>query len=229
MTDRTYGLELGFAPYTVELLDRRWLSTRAFELVLSKPPGFTFHPGQLLRFYYEDVERDYSLTSAPDDPILSFCIRHLKGGVFSPVLAAAPIGTTFQVYGPLGYFIFRHSARPAVFVATGVGIAPFVSMARSGVRGFTLLHGVKSRENLFFADLFRENADLYVPCVTGISPEEAEAENIFPGRVTDYLAEHTPAGVSDFYLCGRREMVRDVTLIVDEHYPGSFVYTEIFF
>ena len=33
----------------------------------------------------------------------------------------------------------------------------------------------------------------------------------------------------DFYLCGREEMIRDVTLLVDEAFPGSRVYAEIFF
>jgi hypothetical protein len=33
----------------------------------------------------------------------------------------------------------------------------------------------------------------------------------------------------DFYLCGRGDMVRDVTLIVDELFSGSLLYTETFY
>lgn len=33
----------------------------------------------------------------------------------------------------------------------------------------------------------------------------------------------------DFYLCGCREMIRDVTLLVDERFPGSYIYTELFY
>jgi hypothetical protein len=32
-----------------------------------------------------------------------------------------------------------------------------------------------------------------------------------------------------FYLCGRREMIREVTLLVDEKFAGSFLFTEPFY
>ena len=51
----------------------------------------------------------------------------------------------------------------------------------------------------------------------------------FHGRVTDYLRDKLPVTAYDFYLCGRREMIRDVTLLVDERFPGSHIYTEPFY
>lgn len=52
--------------------------------------------------------------------------------------------------------------------------------------------------------------------------------NAFRGRVTEYLSRSFQAGAYDFYLCGRSEMVRDVTFLVDELFPGSHVYSEVF-
>jgi NAD(P)H-flavin reductase len=49
------------------------------------------------------------------------------------------------------------------------------------------------------------------------------------GRVSDYLEAHLPDGAYDFYLCGRQDMIRDVTLLVDEKFPGSLVYAETFY
>jgi benzoate/toluate 1,2-dioxygenase reductase subunit len=43
------------------------------------------------------------------------------------------------------------------------------------------------------------------------------------------LQEHLPAAQYDFYLCGRREMIREVTWLVDERFPGSFIYSEQFY
>jgi benzoate/toluate 1,2-dioxygenase reductase component len=46
--------------------------------------------------------------------------------------------------------------------------------------------------------------------------------------VTDWVRTRLAPGSYDFYLCGRREMVRDVTGLVDESYTGSRVYSEVF-
>jgi hypothetical protein len=47
--------------------------------------------------------------------------------------------------------------------------------------------------------------------------------------VTDYLQKNLAPGEYDFYLCGRREMIHDVTLLIDERFEGSLIYTEIYY
>jgi NAD(P)H-flavin reductase len=212
--------------YASELIERQWLSTKSFEITLSKPKSFEYMPGQCIRLIHDAVERDYSLVTAPTDPNLSLCIRNIEGGILSPGLSQAPVGARFNFNGPHGYFTFRPSTRPAVFVATGTGLAPFVSMARSGVAGFILLHGVDSAEDLYYATIFQSAAKQYIPC---ISETDSLSGEYFRGRVTDYLRKNLAAGLYDFYLCGRREMIRDVTLLVDEKFPGSFLFTETFY
>jgi NAD(P)H-flavin reductase len=113
-------------------------------------------------------------------------------------------------------------------VATGTGIAPFVSMARAGVSGFILLHGVRVQSELYYAKLFELAAKGYIPCLSG-NGGTSSVENQFSGRVTDYLKRHLPPDDYDFYLCGRNDMIRDVTLLVDDCFPGSRVYSEIFY
>lgn len=211
---------------TCELLQRSRLSAGTFELVLSRPPDFTFEPGQRIRLRDSPEERDYSLANAPRDSSLRLCIRRIPSGGVSTRLLATAVGSPLTFTGPHGFFVFRPSPRPAVFVATGTGAAPFAAMARAGSRGFTLLHGVRSAGELFYADLFQTTAGDYTPCISGKQPP---AERVFPGRVTAYLERELTPGVYDFYLCGRREMVRDVTWLIDEHFPDSRVYTEIFF
>jgi benzoate/toluate 1,2-dioxygenase reductase component len=217
------------SPFTAELLRRSWLSGKTFELELRRPATFQFRPGQRIRLFHEGVERDYSLLSRPDSPRLGLCVRHLSTGLCSSILAAAEIGTSFTFTGPHGYFIFQRSSRPPVFVATGTGVAPFLSMTRSGVVGFTMLHGVRTADELYYRSDFGAAASLYVPCLSHASPESALPPGAYCGRVTEYLRGHLPPGAYDFYLCGRREMIRDVTLLVDERFPESLVYAEIFY
>jgi len=212
--------------YDTKLLDRRQLSDNTFEAVFSRPSGFEFTAGQRIRLIHGELERDYSLANAPDDAVLVLCIRQVAAGRFSPLLSSIPVGTSFTFSGPHGYFVFRASVRPPVFVATGTGVAPFVAMARSSVSAFALLHGVRQAGECYYASLFRSKARRYVLC---LSEEEPSTTGTFGGRVTDYLASHLEPDRYDFYLCGRGEMIRDVTWIVDDRFPGSIVYTEIFY
>jgi NAD(P)H-flavin reductase len=147
------------------------------------------------------------------------------GGV-SAQLARAGSGTPMTFTGPHGYFTFKTSTRPAVFVATGTGIAPFCAMAGSGVRGFTLLHGVKTTAGLYYREFILTRAAAYVAC---LSADRTSGPAQFSGRVTDYIRSRLPQRAYDFYLCGRQDMIRDVTLLVDERFDGSFVYSEIFY
>ena len=212
--------------FTCELLDRRRLSAGSFELSLSRPRHFAFRAGQRIRFLDGQQERDYSLASAPSDSTLLLCVRLIAEGHFSNYLHSTTIGSPLNFTGPHGHFVYRPSARPAVFVATGTGVAPFVSMAQSGIRGFILLHGIRSPQELLYADMFQALAKTYVPCISG-KPEPVAP--FHHGRVTDYLHDALPSGAYDFYLCGRNEMVRDAIWLIDERFTESRVYTEVFF
>ncbi len=214
--------------FTARLVRRKWLSEGTFEFELERPPGFSFQPGQAVRMLSAGLERDYSIASGPEESRIALCIRRMAAGFLSPVLAAAELGTPFIFSGPHGFFTYQSSAKPAVFVATGTGVAPFVSMARAGTRGFLILHGVRTAADLCYADTLREGASRYVPCLSCARANQVPRDG-FHGRATEYLKRLLPPGEYDFYLCGRREMVRDATLLADERFPGSLVFTEIFF
>ncbi len=213
--------------YATELLGRKNLSEDACELRFSFPAGFSFTPGQFVRFESHGLKRDYSITTAPNDKGIELCVRDTGTGHFSSVLASAEIGTEFRFSGPHGYFVYRPSTRPVVFVATGTGVAPFVSMTRSGISGYIFLHGVKHTPDLYYENLFRNAARIYVPCVSR-SSDDAESD-LFQGKVTDYLGTVLERRPYDFYLCGKREMIRDVTFLVDDYFPGARIYTEVFY
>ena len=219
-------MEAAIKTFPTKLIDRRWLSKRTFEIKFSKPSSYAIKSGQRIRIYHQTMERDYTPVSAPGDPEITFCIRNVEAGKFTPILSTAEIGTRFHISRPDGYFTFKPSPRPPVFVATGTGIAPFYSMVRSGITGFTLLHGVDSPDDLYYRAQFESVADLYVPC---ISREYQSSTEQFRGRVTDYLQKVLQSQAYDFYLCGRREMIRDVTWLVDERFPGSLIYSELFY
>jgi len=51
----------------------------------------------------------------------------------------------------------------------------------------------------------------------------------FQGNASGFIKKNLPPASYDFYLCGEREMTRQVTLLADEHFPGSHVFKEVFF
>jgi len=217
------------AAETAELLKRQWLSKNVFEIKLSRPASFEFEAGQTIRFIHQSIERYYSLLSTPDDPFLALCVYYVPKGQFSPVLADAEIGARFKFTGPHGYFTFKPSSRPAVFVASGTGIAPFVSMVRSGVTDFILLHEAARVEDLYYQNRLLKITSKYIACLAAAPPPDLSPPGAFLGDAASYLSKNLPPGSYDFYLCGEREMIRGVTLLVDECFPGSYVYTEVFF
>jgi ferredoxin-NADP reductase len=215
--------------HTIELLKRRWLSENAFEIELTRPASLQYKAGHNIVIIHESIKRYYSLLSTPDDPTLSLCVHHVHRGQFSPILATAEIGSHFTMTGPHGYFTFQPSVRQPVFVATGTGIAPFVSMSRSGVANFVLLHEATNSTELYYHSYFRKVTSNYFICLTEASKSEVSLETAYQGGVSVCLQEILPPKSYDFYLCGHRKMIRDVTLLVDEVYPGSLVYREVYF
>lgn len=215
--------------YTTQILARRWLSDRAYELELRRPQNFTFRPGQYVRFPHEGEDRAYSMLSPPSEPTLRFLIRYVKQGNFSHYLAKAEPGTALHLSRPQGYFLFTPSDRQAVFIATGTGVAPFVAMARAGVRNCILLHGVQTDSELYYETLLRSGSSQYLPCLSQHSEGSPLPLHGFRGRVSEYMQRHFPSGQYDFYLCGSQEMIRHVLLIIDDRFPDSIVRTEIFY
>lgn len=226
----TSGVDEARQPlYSSELVHRRWLSTKTFEIGLSRPAGFDFQAGQGICIVYEGHTRHYSLTNAPTEPVLNLCVRHIREGLLTPVLAEADLGTWFQFTGPHGYFLYRPSQRPAVFVATGTGIAPFLAMFRSGMTAAFMLHGVRTAAELYYGQFLSTLPVTYVACLSEASASDGLAASVYAGKVTGYIKNRLDRHAYDFYLCGRQEMIRDVTFLADEYFPGSYVYTEVFF
>ena len=215
--------------YTVTLVNRIHLSDKTFEIELTRPDSLGFVPGHNIRFLYNDLERYYSIISKPNEPRLKLLVRFVDGGIFSKVLATADIGTHFELTGPHGYFTFKPSSRPSVFVATDTGIAPFVCMARSGIQDFTLFHEIDHPENLYFGSVFRQSGCQYFPCVSGPVSADRMPPGALQGNVSECVRKELRSGEFDFYLCGRSKMIRDMTKLVDESFPGSLVYREVFF
>jgi benzoate/toluate 1,2-dioxygenase reductase component len=211
--------------FQVFVSHQRWLTGNVCEVGFERPAGFTYIPGQKVRLTLQDISREYTLVNHPDASELTVCVRHVADGRFSPLLAEARTGDSFSMSSATGFFTYQPTGRPAVFVATGTGIAPFLAFVRAGVRGFRLLHGVRTEGDLLYREEVAEAAGEYKPCLS------ASGSNgpLWSGHVTTYLENFLAAAIYDFYLCGNSNMVRDAIRIIDRRFSGSKVFMETFF
>jgi ferredoxin-NADP reductase len=106
--------------------------------LLEKPAGFTFKPGQAIDVVLpasavadaQSACHAFSIVSAPYENELVIATR-MRGTAFKRALQALPIGSRVAIDGPFGSLTLHNNrARPAVFIAGGIGITPFMSMLR---------------------------------------------------------------------------------------------------
>jgi len=110
--------------------------TMAFHF--DKPAGFEFRAGQFMVLTLinppetdaEGNRRTFTIASAPFDPDLMIATR-MRDTAFKRVLRSMPLGTEMKIAGPGGSFtLHQNPAKPAVFLAGGIGITPFFSIVR---------------------------------------------------------------------------------------------------
>lgn len=215
--------------FAVELVKRHWIAPDVIEFQCTRPTDIAFAPGQFMRFIINGVERDYTMVSVPEASTLDFCLKIRPNGLFSKTILKARLGHTFNLSGPHGHFVYRRPLNPAVFVATGTGIAPFVAFSRCRIGEAILLHGVDSPEALIYQSIVQREVEAYIPCISqSAKSEPSKAPHIFHGRVTDYLQIKLSQGIYDFYLCGSGGMIRNATAIIDDRFEDSKLYIENF-
>jgi ferredoxin--NADP+ reductase len=108
---------------------------------VAKPAGYRFSPGQFARIGIrkEDGEtlwRAYSIASAPSEPFLEFFLVVLPEGEFSSRVGRFNLDDTLLVehraqgFLTLSRFPNEHAQRDIWLIATGTGLAPYLSMLR---------------------------------------------------------------------------------------------------
>jgi ferredoxin-NADP reductase len=130
--------EIPLVGYRPKLLNRVAVAENTMAFHFEKPAGFDFKPGQsadltLLDPPETDAEgnvRTFSLASAPFEDQLMFATR-MRDTAFKRSLKGLPLGTAVKMDAAMGSFtLHKNSAKPAVFLAGGIGITPFSSILR---------------------------------------------------------------------------------------------------
>lgn len=171
--------------------------------------------------------RPYSLASAETAPHLEFLIRRVRHGRVSSQLAVLAPSDQVRLESPQGRFTLA-AALPderLLFVATGTGIAPFLSFLRTRPDlDATLIHGIRHPVDDFAAAVGL--SDRRILCVSG----SEVPPGAFAGRVSAWLDQNPPSVYHRAYLCGNAKMILEVfPRLADAGIPEDRIHTETYF
>ena len=205
------------------------LSSDILELVLERN-GCEFAPGDCVAISHADgTSRPYSVSSSVDDETLRFVIRRMPGGAVSEWIAARRAGDEVEISPPFGWFRPGRSGDsndPSVFVATGTGIAPFLSALRSDhdIAPQYCLYGVRKRTDAIEMDYLQRRCPVRLCISRESSPPHHQ------GRVTDLLKGIPLSPKTHYYLCGLDAMIDEVSAWLEQrdvHF--THIHREVFF
>ena len=170
------------------------------------------------------VARPFSMVNPPGDPVLEFYGIVVPEGPLSPRLARlAPGDTLYVASNPAGFLVLSEvpPADTLWLVATGTGIAPFLSILRTEApwlryRNVVLVHAVRHARELVYREEITKIHNLRY--VTFVSREAAPGSlaGRIPAAVRDGRLE-AAAGLrlspetSQVMLCGNPDMLKDTT------------------
>lgn len=213
---------------------RRW-SDRTFTLTITRPEGFDFKNGEFvmlgLRVDGKLIPRAYSIVSANSDPQLEFLSIQVPDGPLTSRLGEVDEGHSIWINTKTTGSLTVDHVRPGrnlYLLATGTGLAPFISLIRGGelqsrFDKIVLVHSVRSVKGLAYREEL-ESLDkekfIYVPTVTREPFETSErgADLFRSGKLFEICGLPKADPEEDrVMLCGNPDMNQEMTDYLSEH------------
>jgi len=195
------------------------------------------------------VQRPYSVASDPfaaGDTGYEFYVRLVQGGAFTPLLWRLPLGHRMRMIGPKGKFTLEpDDDRTHLFISTGTGNAPFISMMKAMLREgrprkAVFINGVSYVADLGYRDLVEgwqasgEYPVTYVPTVSrpadpanaGWTGWTGRTEAALPRALDEY---HLTPDNTIAYICGNPDMILAAdALLLERGFPPEQIKKELY-
>jgi len=206
---------------------------KEISLRLIDPPTVDFKAGQYIAIEITETRdgqqrlnnRPYSIASPPEEQdVIKLCANLVPGGPGSSYLHSLKVGEEVPFIYPLGFFTIKgHEPTSLLFVATGTGIVPIMSMIvhllRSGsICPMTLLWGLRREEDCYYQDTFEALARQHPSFQYKLTLSQASSRwEGLRGRVTHRIQDEIPSVENlEAYLCGNMGMIKEIRLILLE-------------
>ncbi|MEO5611870.1 MAG: 2Fe-2S iron-sulfur cluster-binding protein [Sphingomicrobium sp.] len=191
--------------------------------------AFAFKAGQHLTLKAEiggeELRRNYSLCTAPEDADWMVTVKRIAGGVFSNWVGdLLKAGDLVDVMPPHGSFTTEfdpQASRRYVGFAGGSGITPVISLIKTALKQepgsrFTLLYGNRDSSSVIFLDALADLKDRYMGRfeLYHFLAEEAGDVELFNGMLDHKMCGHAieqlvgePGQVDAWFICGPGPMM----------------------
>jgi predicted ferric reductase len=195
-----------------------------------------YRPGQFVYLTPRDPtlavgcgeEHPYTVSSAPHETVLRIAIKDAGNATRS--LQTVSVGSRAMIEGPYGdFFSERKTSAPALWIAGGIGIAPFLSRARSlnadGQYDIHLIYCVQDESRAhFIAELEEIAARMRGFKLTRhfFAVEGALTAGFIEAACSDYNCR-------EIYICGPPPLIAALERDLKHHgVSGAHVHTEDF-
>jgi ring-1,2-phenylacetyl-CoA epoxidase subunit PaaE len=195
----------------------------------------------------EEVRRNYSLCTAPDEQDWMVTVKRIGGGLFSNWVGdRLRAGDTVDVMPPHGSFTCEFNAEKArhlVGIAGGSGITPVMSLIKTLLREephsrFTLLYGNRDSSSVIFLEALAALKDKYLGRLElyhFLDGEEQDIE-LFNGMLDRTRCEEAiahlvrdAAEVDGWFICGPGPMMDAAEgALLDRNIPKERIHIERF-
>ncbi len=229
-------MTIATSAHTATLTKREEVAEGTMAFHFAKPADFQFRAGQsvditLLNPPETDAEgntRAFSIASAPFESDLMIATR-MRDTAFKRVLRKTALPLEVKIEGPSGSFVLHRKAeKPAVFLAGGIGITPFLSIIRQAAHDkaphqLYLFYSNRRPEDAAFLDELlseaaKQNPNFHlIATMTEMdkSHREWKGETRFINK--DMLAKYLPSLQGPiYYLAGPPAMVAAMRRMLTE-------------
>jgi predicted ferric reductase len=214
---------IGLIVYTYRTLLGTWLVSRfhykvssvkdlggqMIEIVLDGADKKMYHmPGQFGMLAFKgvtgvpDEEHPFTVSSPGIDGTLRFSIKGL--GDYTKLLSAVTVGAEALVEGPFGEFSYLYGKEKQLWIAGGIGVTPFVSMAEHMLTLETIPYAVdfyysaRSDADGVYKEIFQKVQEKHPSFVFHFMP--SDTKGYISGELL--LKENADLATRDIFMCG---------------------------
>lgn len=234
--------------YKATFIGREKLAAEVTVFHIEKPDGFRFLAGQYCLVSVPDMgfqddrglRRPFSIGSSPLEKELLF-VTKLGGSALKRTMGEMAPGTAITIGQPYGFLTLPETtATPLVFLAGGVGIAPFRSLCRYATdaatgHAITLFYSSRTPEETPFLDELTampgQNSRLRVVATMTRLAEGPARWNGLTGRLSAAMIKGQCAAweSAEYYIAGPPVMADAMKQTLEElHIPQGRIKIELF-
>jgi ferredoxin-NADP reductase len=240
--------EVPLAGFRSRLLGRDTVAEGTMAFHFAKPSGFNFKAGQAADFTLLDPPetdpegniRTFSIASPPFEDQLTFTTR-MRDTAFKRSVKVMPMNTEINISGPTGSLtLHKNVNKPAVFLAGGIGITPFLSIVRQAdhdrlAHKLYLFYSNRRPEDAPFLDILqgleKTNQNYrFIATMTEMDRSKREWKGETGFINGEMLARHLPGLQGPiYYVAGPPAMVGAMRqMLIDAHVDEDDIRTEEF-